>query len=46
MAWGWIWMAKIVKDEAEQDSADVQKVFGTLLGVMAFVEWWGGGEAD
>lgn len=26
-------MAKIVRDEAEQDSADVQKVLGTLLGV-------------
>lgn len=31
-------MAEMVKDEAEQDSADVQKVLGTPLGVMAFAE--------
>lgn len=31
-------MAKIVRDEAEWDAADVQKVLGTLLGVR--VEWW------
>lgn len=31
-------MAKIVRNEAERDAADVQKVLGILLGVR--VEWW------